>query len=122
VCYNTGLTVANGRLGSDTNGKFTFCNSKGTSVNDYLLLSPNNYGIISDFEVLEMNEFSDHMPLFFELNFSTICQKRTNTTTRNYIKWETSKNDEYAQMLQPHREKLLSVVNDITLDVDIHNA
>ncbi|CAG2221325.1 unnamed protein product [Mytilus edulis] len=69
-----------------------------------------------------MNEFSDHMPLFFELNFSTICQKRTNTTTRNYIKWETSKNDEYAQMLQPHRETLLSVVNDITLDVDIHNA
>ncbi|CAC5404292.1 unnamed protein product [Mytilus coruscus] len=69
-----------------------------------------------------MNEFSDRMPLFFELNFSTICQKRTNTTTRNYIKWETNKNDEYAQILQPHREKLLSVVNNITSDVDIHNA
>ncbi|CAC5417271.1 unnamed protein product [Mytilus coruscus] len=65
VCYNTGLTISNGRLGSDTNGQFTLCNSKGTSVNDYLLVSPNNYGIISDFEVLEMNEFSDHMPLFF---------------------------------------------------------
>ncbi|VDI33459.1 Hypothetical predicted protein [Mytilus galloprovincialis] len=76
VCYNTGLSVANCTLGSDTNGKFTFCNSYWTSVNDYLLLSPNNYGIISDFEVLEMNEFSDHMPLFFELNFSTICQKK----------------------------------------------
>ncbi|CAC5415733.1 unnamed protein product [Mytilus coruscus] len=55
VCYNTGLPIANGILGGDTNGKFTFCNSKGTIVNDYLLVSLNNYGIISDFEVLEMN-------------------------------------------------------------------
>ncbi|CAC5399998.1 E3.1.11.2 [Mytilus coruscus] len=28
MCYNTGLTIANGRLGDDGDGKFTFCSSK----------------------------------------------------------------------------------------------
>ncbi|VDI40908.1 Hypothetical predicted protein, partial [Mytilus galloprovincialis] len=70
LCYDTGLIVANGRLGNDQNGNFTFCTKKGNSVNDYLLLSPSNYNQISDFKVLQFNEFSDHAPIFFELDFS----------------------------------------------------
>jgi hypothetical protein len=35
MCYNTGLTVANGRLGNDMEERFTFCSTRGRSVNDY---------------------------------------------------------------------------------------
>ncbi|CAC5394633.1 unnamed protein product [Mytilus coruscus] len=49
MCYNTGLTIANGRLGDDGDGKFTFCSSKGQSVNDYVLVFPENYTQTSTF-------------------------------------------------------------------------
>lgn len=51
LCDNTSLTVSNGCLGNDKNGNFTFCNSKGRSVNDYLLISANVYKLINDFEI-----------------------------------------------------------------------
>ena len=65
LCYDTGLVVANGRLGNDKSGNFTFCTTRGRSVNDYLLFSPIDIDKISEFDVLNLNEFSDHSPIFF---------------------------------------------------------
>jgi hypothetical protein len=76
MCFNTGLNVANRRLCNDRSGNFSFCTNKGRSVSGYLLLSPNNFKMLSDFDVLQMNEFSDHMPLFFEFNFSVIHSRK----------------------------------------------
>jgi hypothetical protein len=30
MCYNTGVTVANGRFGNDMEGRFTFCTTRGS--------------------------------------------------------------------------------------------
>ena len=74
MCFNTGLNVANGRLCNDRSGNFTFSANKGRSVNDYLLLSPNNFKMISDFEILQMNE--SYMSLFFELTFQSSIHEK----------------------------------------------
>jgi len=67
LCHVTGLLIANGRLGKDTLGKFTFCNSRGASVVDYLLLKNDTFNLIENFTVDEFNEFSDHACLVFSL-------------------------------------------------------
>ncbi|VDI57810.1 Hypothetical predicted protein [Mytilus galloprovincialis] len=91
LCYTTGLTVANGRLGDDSDGKFTFCTSRGRCVNDCLLVSPIDYKLISYFNVLQFNEFSDHSPLFFQLNFSNNRPQNKYHKLHKYIKWDSNK-------------------------------
>ena len=39
LCKSTDHIIANGRLHKDTEGKFTFCASRGQSVTDYLLFN-----------------------------------------------------------------------------------
>ncbi|VDI62880.1 Hypothetical predicted protein, partial [Mytilus galloprovincialis] len=117
MCYDTGLTVANGRLGNDKHGNFTFCTSNGRSVNDYLLVSPCDYELISNFEVLQLNEFSDHSPLYFELDFTNNRPSHNIPKVHTYIKWDNNKNTDYIQLLHNQQDRLLSLVNDIsTLD------
>ena len=66
----TGLLIANVRLGKDTLGEFTFCNSRGASVVNYLLLKNDSFDLIENFTVDEFNEFSDHACLVFSLKIS----------------------------------------------------
>ena len=56
-CQSVNLIIANWRLYGDCNcGDFSF---NGMSTVDYLLLSPIDIPFLSDFRVLEFNEFSD---------------------------------------------------------------
>ena len=75
LCYNTGLTICNGRLGNDRDGKFTFCSPNGRSLIDYMLASPNDYDKISNFGILNINEFSDLSPLVFEVGIKTVTEE-----------------------------------------------
>ena len=68
LCYNTGLVIYNGRTDKDQEGKFTFCSTKGRSVNDYVLVPGEDFNTVKGFEVLEFNGFSDHAPLFFKID------------------------------------------------------
>ena len=122
LCYTTGLTIANGRLGDDSDGKFTFCTSRGRSVNDYLLVSPIDYKLISYFNVLQFNEFSDHSPLFFQLNFSNNRPQNKNHKLHKYIKWDSNKNSDYMEVLQTERSALFSLVDNISSKNDLNTA
>ena len=57
MCFNTGLTVNNGRLCNDRDGNFDFCTNKGRRVNDYLMVFASYFQLISDIQVLQMNKF-----------------------------------------------------------------
>ncbi|CAC5378146.1 unnamed protein product [Mytilus coruscus] len=107
MCYDTGLTAANGRLGNDKHGNFTFCTANGRSVNDYLLVSPCDYELISNFEVLQLNEFSDHSPLYFELVFTNNRPSHNIPKFHTYIKWDNNKNIDYIQLLHNQQDRLL---------------
>ena len=99
LCQNTGLTTANGWLGNDTEGKFTFCTMRGSSVNDYLLISPDDYKLIKDFDVLDFNEFSDHAPLYFEFDLSNIPKQHKYPKIRSYVKWDSSRTNEFVEII-----------------------
>ncbi|CAC5423263.1 unnamed protein product [Mytilus coruscus] len=122
LCFNTGLTAANSRLGKDQDGKFTFCTSKGRSVNDYLLLSPDDYKLLSDFNVLEFNEHSDHAPLFFELVLADPSPKNFYPKIHNILKWDDSKTNDFVESIQQQTENLTSLVSNISNADDIKSA
>lgn len=67
MCYNTGLVIRNGRTNKDQEGKFTFCSTKGRSVNDYVLVPGEDFNTLKGFEVLEFNELSDDAALLSKL-------------------------------------------------------
>ncbi|CAC5393226.1 E3.1.11.2 [Mytilus coruscus] len=122
LCYNTGLTIANGRLGNDSCGSYTFCTSRGQSVNDYLLVCPENYYIIKNFGVIDFTEFSDHAPLSYEICLNNNIQCNSLPSTHKYLKWDSSKNQDYIQLLSQHNELLISLVGNMNSADDVNNA
>lgn len=66
LCQTSGLLIANGRLHDDCSiGEHTFSSLNGMSTVDYLLSNPLDMQCLSNFKILEFNEFSDHAPVFF---------------------------------------------------------
>ena len=65
LCKTTNNIIANGRLHSDQEGKYTYCSQRGSSVTDYLLLDKQCISILNYFDVLDWNPCSDHAPLNF---------------------------------------------------------
>ncbi|CAC5389799.1 unnamed protein product [Mytilus coruscus] len=92
VCYNTDLTICNGRFGNDRDGKFIFCSTNGCSVIDCMSASPNYYDKISNFGILNINEFSDHFPL--EVGIKTVTKDNLPKIS-SFIKWDKDEVEEY---------------------------
>jgi hypothetical protein len=67
LCKSTSLRIVNGRADDDRNGAFTFISSQGASVIDYLLTKDCNFSQICNFTVHDLNEWSDHCPISFNL-------------------------------------------------------
>ena len=60
-CKSTGYRIANGRIGSDKEiGNFTCYKPNGNSTVDYLLIKDKDFDKLSNFEIGELNEYSDH--------------------------------------------------------------
>ena len=111
LCQATGLLIVNGRLFNDMNqGKFTFCSQVGQSTVDYLLTDLSNFDILSFFDVLNFNEFSDHSPVLFRI--STEHQRNstndieTNNITRKIV-WDKTKINEFRSKLMNSHDTFL---------------
>ena len=90
LCQVTGLLIVNGRLFNDMNqGKFTFCSQAGQSTVDYLLTGLSDFEIVSIFDVLGFNEFSDHSSISFHLytkhKNNLASEAETNNITRKIV-------------------------------------
>lgn len=70
LSYNIGATIAIGRLGDNTSDIFTFCTTNCQGIVDFLLISPDNNNILSDFNVFDFTEFLVHVPVVFDLKTS----------------------------------------------------
>lgn len=81
LCKSTDHIIANGRLFNDKDGNYTFCSSRGLSVTDYLLVNKFNVDSITEFEILNWNNFSDHAALYF--SFQTTCTSEAEKITDN---------------------------------------
>ena len=104
LCKSTGLLIANGRLHTDNGiGEFTFCSRGGMSVVDYLLVNNNDMSYVNSFEIVDLNEFSDHSAVKFSIE---TLVKGVSTTdepcdveSAKRIVWDKTRADEFKNRL-----------------------
>lgn len=110
LCQISGLLIANGRVHEDSNiGEHTFVSLNGLSTVDYLLANPLDILCLSNFKILNFNEFSDHAPLFFSMPCD-IPQKpvrEQNSRAELKIVLDESKADIFRSELVNNNETLL---------------
>ena len=64
MCKATKLIIVNGRIGSDKHtGRYSRIDTTGCSLVDYVLVSPNVFRLITNFEIGDKFPESDHLPL-----------------------------------------------------------
>lgn len=92
------LRICNGRL--EPTGSFTYCGANGSSSIDYLLARQCDFSLIKSFEIMPLNEFSDHTPLCFTLD-SLNLNHQTNITDDNCsrVYWCPEKRDLFRRAL-----------------------
>ena len=103
LCKENSILIVNGRLEP---GYFTCynlnSNRNGASVVDYLIVNYNMYTCINNFCVLELNEFSDHCAINFDLSCKVIDSQVRHTTIEK-VTWEQCNKDELYQLLDSQR-------------------
>jgi hypothetical protein len=69
LCKGAGMRVLNGRCGDTSNSaKFTYVCERGESVVDYVLSSIDSMHLIGEFELGDLSEHSDHVPISLTLH------------------------------------------------------
>ena len=109
LCIGSGVVIANGRMGDmSPTASWTYVSRTGRSVVDYLLASPEDLKIISDFELHHRIE-SDHMPISFSVDIPRAAtvesQGRIAACKQQQprLVWNPAKADEYRNQLQINR-------------------
>ena len=123
LCQSTGLLIANGRIFGDQNvGKYTFCSHQGQSTVDYLLMNYCDFDLLSHFDILQLNEFSDHAPLTFNfhLNEINLRAQHFNTKTDSEISrknvWDNAKVDDFKNSLSNENAYIEGLTTDVSND------
>ena len=108
---------------SDQNiGKFTFCSHQGQSTVDYLLLNHCDFEFLSHFEILELNEFSDHAPMTFnfhinELNAqSQFLNMNSNIEISRQIVWDNAKVDDFKSSLSNETDYIGRLTTNVSIE------
>ena len=118
LCQCTGLLIGNGRLYGDKDiGKYTFCSHNSQSTVDYLLLNLSDFEILSYFDVLDFNEFSDHAPITLQFNLKSQFKHASNPTNNETfinrkIIWDDSKTDLFHSQLMNNNEHFRRLISD----------
>ena len=113
LCKDTSLLIANGSL---NDGEFTFQGSHGSSTVDYVLLNNHDFQYVTEFTILEQNEFSDHSPLRLCIDRQTeLTQPRDNNiNTTESIKWDSSLSDIFINKITSHQHILTDITHNIS--------
>ena len=117
ICRDSCLRIVNGRLGDDAGiGNYTFQSVQGCSLIDYVLFPPTLFDIISKFTIHDISIYSDHAPIQFPLlsNVKSTVQEEQSEVTK--IVWDSSKLNEFRDVLNNKLECLDSYVNNIVSD------
>ena len=87
----TGLRIANGRVGSDAGiGECTYVGSSGTSLIDYVLVSEKLLKYFVTFDVFDPNPISDHCLIEFSLDLRRIDLTKNEQTMNENNKVKSS--------------------------------
>ena len=91
LCKSSGLRILNGRHPDGNSNDFTFAGSRGLSVVDYIVTTPDIFPYVKSFEVADFNIFSDHAPLYSVLQCKTIPVKKKDAIPHSYSSLRTFK-------------------------------
>ena len=120
LCRGCSIRIWNGRLYEDKDkGNFTCITSRGQSVVDYVISSPDVFNLVTNFKVHDPSIFSDHCQLPFELKAprqNTIEIKQLPNCT-NKIKWKQEFENDYIAQLSDvtttdKLDKIVRLIND----------
>ena len=106
-CQQMGLVILNGRTGKDCGvGEFTCVRPNGRSVNDYVLVTPNLFSLITEFEVGCRTD-SDHMPIEWSIGGQADDRnlKLNNTTKLQRLKWKEERAPVYLERLMENESR-----------------
>lgn len=123
LCQSASIVIGNGRLHSDLDiGDYTFHSRNGSSVVDYLLLNADDMQYISDFKILDPNEFSDHSGIAFNMIGKSIHQQNISEHENyiTFIKWDDKKINDFQQLLHTKNDELLKLIENVN-QWDINN-
>ncbi|XP_071136947.1 uncharacterized protein [Mytilus edulis] len=121
MCKKCSLYIANGRLFDDTIGKTT---CKNVSLIDYLIISPDLFNYITNFNVLDFDPMiSDvHNRIHFTLSFQTLKQvnpKNINDLDHTKIKWNPVHANQFQQVLSNRLGEIDSALDDLDSNQNI---
>jgi len=101
---------------------FIYCGPKGMNVIDYLLCEANSLSI-SKFVVSNLNVFSDHAPLHFQLRTSGVNVRvnhsdLANLTSRDLYRWVSDMSAQFKEAIRVNRDRLAETIvsNEVTQD------
>ena len=115
LCQTTNLLIANGRFFEDGDlGEFTCVTHNGSSLVDYVLADKIDTQCLSNFKIIDFNEFSDHAPV----SISFITGKTENTAANreshtSKIEYDDSKTDIFRTQPMNNNETLRQLTENI---------
>ena len=91
---------------------------KSRGIVDYVLCTPVLLNILNDFEVLPVNEYSDHNPIVFDLKVQCCQSAMVTDIARQKMIWDSKKQDEFITSLENENIKtLLEDMSNVTQNV-----
>ena len=115
LCKATNLRIVNGRAFQGKNiGKFTFHESRGSSVADYLLANVKVWDLLENFAVHDISCKSDHCPIEFSIRIQedTCLNRDVSIEIMN----DESGDDSFKLIKSEKTDELVSsMVNDVKL-------
>ena len=100
MCKSLNVHIVNGRIGVDRDRGATTCNN--ASIVDYILISPQSFHGIMEFEVLELEELLSDAPNPVKMGFKCTMQNPIVPTIRED---GLAENDDTAQFNKPKLAK-----------------
>ena len=121
-CKQSGLRIANGRVGSDARvGKCTYVGSGGSSLIDYVLVSEDLLHKFNTFYVHDPNALTDHCVIEFSMNI--LCSQYTDgfdtqpvcDKVENKYKWNDASRSDYKNKIASEeiRNKLSNIFENL---------
>ena len=115
-CKSTNLLICNGRLYDDkTKGNFTFISRNTSTVIDYVLANQTEFKPFNSFEILPLNEFSDHCAIYLSLGctYPLLSHDQTGNHSAPILAWETT----CTMLFRNDLNKQLSLLGNLTMSL-----
>lgn len=100
-CKEYGITIMNGRMRGDEEGKYTHLGENGASVIGYIMIKEDQEELPINKMEVGLREESDHLPIKMEIKREEEREKSEETNEKEELgwKWREEKKEEYQRII-----------------------